>query len=223
MLDKLLARFNHKLQLPTPEEALPGRDTPLPVAPRHVVLGGPMLPPFPEGAQLALFGMGCFWGVERKLWQLPGVLSTHVGYAGGLTPHPTYQEVCTGRTGHNEVVRVVFDPLKLSYAQLLQTFWENHDPTQGMRQGNDIGTQYRSGIYTFDAAQRAAALASRDAFAQRLRDAGFGPITTEILDAPTFYYAEDYHQQYLAKNPNGYCGIGGTGVSCPIGVFNPNP
>jgi peptide-methionine (S)-S-oxide reductase len=208
-----------KTRIPTAQEALPGRAESMPVPERHAVLGTTMTPPFPEGMQLAMFGMGCFWGVERKFWKLEGVYSTHVGYAAGHTPNPTYREVCTGMTGHNEVVRVVFDPAKISFEQLLQTFWENHDPTQGMRQGNDVGTQYRSGIYVYDERQRASAVASSQAYAARLREAGWGEVTTEILDAPAFYYAEDYHQQYLHKNPGGYCGIGGTGVSCPVGVF----
>ena len=182
------------------------------------MLGNPIAPPFPDGLELALFGMGCFWGAEKKFWQAPGVYTTAVGYAGGFTPNPLYEEVCTGRTGHNEVVRVVFDPGGTSYAEMLRIFWESHDPTQGMRQGNDVGTQYRSGIYVHGDAQRAAAEASRDAYAARLAAAGYGAITTEIVDAPEFYYAEDYHQQYLAKNPHGYCGLGGTGVSCPIGA-----
>ncbi len=207
-----------KGQMPTPEEALRGREERMPVPARHEVLGTPLEPPFPEGAELALFGMGCFWGAERVFWQAPGVISTSVGYAGGYTPNPSYEEVCSGRTGHNEVVRVVFDPAVTSYDALLKLFWENHDPTQGMRQGNDVGTQYRSGIYTYSDAQRAAAEASRTAYARRLAEAGYGPITTEIADAPEFFYAEDYHQQYLAKVPNGYCGLGGTGVSCPVGV-----
>jgi peptide-methionine (S)-S-oxide reductase len=207
-----------KARMPGPDQALPGRDERMPVPARHEVLGTPLEPPFPEGAELALFGMGCFWGAERVFWQAPGVISTSVGYAGGFTPNPTYEEVCSGRTGHNEVVRVVFDPAVTSYEALLKLFWENHDPTQGMRQGNDVGTQYRSGVYTYSPEQRAAAEASRDAYERRLADAGLGAITTEIVDAPEFYYAEDYHQQYLAKVPNGYCGLGGTGVSCPIGV-----
>jgi peptide-methionine (S)-S-oxide reductase len=210
--------FRLKGVMPSKEELLPGRSTPMPVPERHAVNGNRIVPPFPEGLKLALFGLGCFWGAERKFWQLPGVYSTAVGYAGGGTPNPTYEEVCTGYTGHNEVVRVVYDPERITYEQLLKTFWESHDPTQGMRQGNDIGTQYRSGIYVYDAEQRAAAEASRDAYAAALRRAGYGPITTEILDAPEFYYAEEYHQQYLHKNPNGYCGLGGTGVSCPIGL-----
>lgn len=204
--------------MPQPSEALPGRGTPLKVPEIHAVNGHRIVAPFPAGTQLALFGLGCFWGAERKFWQLPGVYSTAAGYAGGFTPNPTYEEVCTGMTGHNEVVRVVFDPQKVSYGELLKTFWESHDPTQGMRQGNDVGTQYRSGIYVYDADQRAQAIESRDAYAQRLQQSGYGAITTEIVDAPEFYYAEDYHQQYLYKNPNGYCGLGGTGVSCPVGV-----
>jgi peptide-methionine (S)-S-oxide reductase len=207
-----------KLRMPRPSEALPGRSTPMPVAAQHAVLGGPMTPPFPPGAEIAMFGMGCFWGAEKKFWQLPGVISTMVGYAAGYTPNPTYREVCSGRTGHNEVVQVVFDPQRVPYEELLRVFWENHDPTQGMRQGNDVGTQYRSGIYHHGEAQRAAAEASREAYQRQLTAAGFGEITTEILPAPTFYYAEDYHQQYLAKNPGGYCGLGGTGVSCPVGL-----
>ena len=208
-----------KLTLPNPEEALPGRDRPAFVVPdRHFVTGARLKEPFDEGLQLAMFGMGCFWGAERKLWQAEGVVSTQAGYAGGLTPHPTYEEVCSGATGHNEVVRVVFDPKRTSYEELLRVFWENHDPTQGMRQGNDIGTQYRSGIYVFDDEQRRIAEASRERFQAELEKAGYGPITTEIVDAPTFYFAEEYHQQYLAKNPNGYCGLGGTGVSCPVGL-----
>jgi peptide-methionine (S)-S-oxide reductase len=207
-----------KAKLPTPEQALPGRSDPIVVSDKHVVLGSRMHEPFPEGMALAMFGAGCFWGVEKKLWHVPGVYSTQVGYAGGLTPNANYREVCSGRTGHNEVVRVVFDPTKTSYETLLKTFWESHDPTQGMRQGNDTGTQYRSGIYTYGADQRAAAEESRAAYQDKLEEAGFGTITTEIVDAPPFYYAEDYHQQYLAKNPDGYCGIGGTGVSCPVGI-----
>ena len=199
-------------------EALPGRDQAMAVAERHAVLQASLRPPFPEGCEYALFGMGCFWGVERKFWQLEGVVTTAVGYAAGFTPNPTYEEVCTGKTGHNEVVLVVYDPQKISYEQLLQTFWEGHDPTQGMRQGNDRGTQYRSGIYTFSAQQAEIAEASRIRFQEALSSAGFGAITTEILDAPTFYYAEDYHQQYLHKNPGGYCGVDGTGVTCPIGL-----
>ena len=209
--------YADKIRMPSKEEALPGRADKMPVAAQHVVLGTSM-ESFPEGSQGAMFGMGCFWGVERKFWKLPGVISTQVGYAGGYTPNPTYREVCTGMTGHNEVVRVIYDPQKISYDDLLKVFWENHDPTQGMRQGNDVGTQYRSGIYTYDAEQRAAAERSKEVYQAKLREAGYGPITTEIVDAPPFYYAEDYHQQYLHKNPGGYCGVGGTGVSCPIGV-----
>ena len=206
-----------KHSMPTPDTALPGRADEMPVAAVHYVNGNPLRGPFPGHLQQAVFGMGCFWGVERKYWQVDGVFTTAAGYAAGLTPNPTYQEVCGGRTGHNEVVLVVFDPAKVSYGQLLQLFWEGHDPTQGMRQGNDMGTQYRSGIYTFDESQVSAATASRDAYQCVLDRAGFGAITTEIVPAPEFYYAEDYHQQYLAKNPNGYCGLGGTGVSCPAG------
>ena len=211
-----------KLEMPSAAEALPGRATPIPTAERHFVLGRPLKGPYPQGFARALFGMGCFWGAERKFWELgEGIFTTAVGYAGGLTPNPTYEEVCSGRTGHNEVVLVVFDPSRISYEQLLQAFWETHDPTQGMRQGNDVGTQYRSGIYTFDATQRAAAEASKTAYAKALQAKGYGPVTTEIRDAPPFYFAEDYHQQYLAKNPTGYCGLGGTGVSCPVGIAVP--
>jgi peptide-methionine (S)-S-oxide reductase len=199
-------------------DALPGRAAPMPIAEPHFVTGRPLSLEVPEGMEVAVFGMGCFWGVERMFWKLPGVWLTMVGYAGGYTPNPSYREVCTGQTGHNEVVRVVYDPKVISYDALLKVFWEGHDPTQGMRQGNDAGTQYRSGIYTADAGQQAAAESSRAAFAPRLAGAGYGPVTTEILPAPVFYLAEDYHQQYLAKNPAGYCGIGGTGVTCPIGV-----
>jgi peptide-methionine (S)-S-oxide reductase len=208
----------HKLEIPAPEQALPGRDTPLAVENRHFVNGNPIQPPFPEGMELALFGLGCFWGAERVFWQAPGVYSTAVGYAAGHTPNPTYEEVCSGRTGHNEVVRVVFDPAAIGYDAVLRLFWESHDPTQGMRQGNDQGTQYRSGVYVYSDQQRTLADASRDAFAAALGQRGFGAVTTEILDAPDFYYAEDYHQQYLTKNPNGYCGLGGTGVTCPAGI-----
>ena len=207
-----------KLDMPTRDEALPGRTTRMAVPAQHFVNKHRLEPPFPAGMQTALFGLGCFWGAERKFWQTPGVYSTSVGYASGSTPNPTYEEVCTGLTGHNEVVRVVFDPAKVSYEALLKTFWESHDPTQGMRQGNDVGTQYRSGIYVYSPEQRRLAEASRDAYQRVLKAAGFGTITTEILEAPEFYYAEDYHQQYLGKNPGGYCGLGGTGVSCPIGV-----
>jgi peptide-methionine (S)-S-oxide reductase len=210
--------FSRKSALPSKADALPGRSDRMPVPPAHYVNGHRLEPPFPEGLQLALFGMGCFWGVEKTFWQIPGVYSTAVGYAAGYTPNPSYREVCTGATGHNEVVRVVFDPKVISYDELLKAFWENHDPTQGMRQGNDVGSQYRSGVYYYDDAQRQAAEASRDAFQQELQRARYGTITTEIIPAPEFYYAEDYHQQYLAKNPGGYCGHGGTGVTCPIGV-----
>jgi peptide-methionine (S)-S-oxide reductase len=203
--------------MPTAAEALPGRAEPITVSRTHHVLGTPMQAPF-EGMQLALYGLGCFWGAEKAFWTVEGVHSTQVGYAAGRTPNPTYEEVCTGRTGHNEVVRVVFDPGRTSYEALLRIFWESHDPTQGMRQGNDAGTQYRSGIYVHDDAQKAAAEASRDAYQVELERADLGKITTEILPAPAFYYAEDYHQQYLAKNPGGYCGLGGTGVSCPVGL-----
>lgn len=206
------------LRLPRPDQALPGRDEPMPVREQHVVTGRRQVPPFPEGLEQVLVGMGCFWGAERKFWQTPGVYSTAVGYAGGSTPNPTYREVCSGMTGHTEVVLVVYDPATVSFDGILRVFWENHDPTQGMRQGNDVGTQYRSAIYTTAPGQLEAATASRDRYQDRLTAAGYGPITTEIADAPAFYYAEDYHQQYLAKNPNGYCGIGGTGVSCPVGV-----
>ena len=207
-----------KLDLPTAEEALPGRDTELPVAARHTVLGNPLKGPWPAGLQTAVFGMGCFWGAERLFWRLPGVYSTAAGYAGGITPNPTYEEVCSGRTGHTEAVLVVYDPKEVTYDQLLKVFWENHDPTQGMRQGNDIGTQYRSAIYVTSDAQKQAALETRDAFQPVLAAGGYGDITTEIADAGEFYYAEDYHQQYLAKVPNGYCGLGGTGVTCPVGL-----
>lgn len=207
-----------KIEMPAPDEALKGRGTPLPTAERHFVNGAPLKGPYPAGSETAMFGLGCFWGAERKFWQVPGVVVTAVGYAAGYTPNPTYEEVCTGRTGHNEVVLVVFDPKKVSYETLLRTFWESHNPTQGMRQGNDIGTQYRSGIYVTSAAQREAAEASKAMYAAELGKQGYDPITTEILDAPDFFFAEDYHQQYLAKNPGGYCGLGGTGVSCPIGT-----
>ena len=202
----------------TNAEALPGRGDPMPVPDTHFVNQHRLTPPFPDGLQRALFGMGCFWGAEKKFWSVPGVYSTAVGYAGGHTPNATYREVCTGMTGHNEVVLVVFDPKVVAYDDLLKVFWENHDPTQGMRQGNDAGTQYRSGIYHFDDAQRRSAERTRDAFQTRLKASGYGAITTEIVPAPDFYYAEDYHQQYLAKNPDGYCGLGGTGVTCPVGV-----
>jgi peptide-methionine (S)-S-oxide reductase len=210
----LLDKLTRKTSMPAAGEALPGRGEPIPTAETHFVNGRALKGPYPSGLEQAMFGLGCFWGAERVFWKLPGVHVTAVGYAGGYTPNPTYKEVCTGRTGHNEVVLVVFDPAKVSYAELLRRFWEAHDPTQGMRQGNDVGTQYRSGIYVFGEAQRRQAEASRDAY-QRALGKGRGAITTEILDAPDFYFAEDYHQQYLAKNPGGYCGLGGTGVSCP--------
>jgi peptide-methionine (S)-S-oxide reductase len=217
-----MAFFSRRpLTLPTPDEALPGRATPLRISARHAVLDAPLDGPFPEQFLVALFGLGCFWGAERKFWQQPGVVSTAVGYAGGVTPNPTYEEVCSGMTGHTEVVRVVFDPDRITYDQLLRVFWENHDPTQGMRQGNDVGTQYRSAIYATDAQQHDAALRSRAAYQRALHEAGYGEITTEIAGAPAFYFAEDYHQQYLAKNPGGYCGLGGTNVSCPIGLDLP--
>lgn len=205
----------NKLRLPSPEEALPGRNEPMATSSTHAVLGTPIKPPFPDGMQQIIFGLGCFWGAERLFWQLPGVYSTAVGYCAGLTPNPTYEEVCSGMTGHNEVVLVVFDPDKISLQRLLKTFWEAHDPTQGMRQGNDMGTQYRSGIYVSDIAQRASVEASKADYADRLQEAGLGAITTEITPAPTFYYAEAYHQQYLHKNPNGYCGLAGTGICLP--------
>ena len=211
--------FRDKTELPAREDALPGREEPLPGVPdTHFVLGNPLKPPFPEGIQTAVFGMGCFWGAEKAFWETPGVYTTAVGYAGGFTPNPTYEEVCSGRTGHNEVVLVAYDPAKVSYEELLKIFWEGHDPTQGMRQGNDVGTQYRSGIYYGSDSQRQAAEASRSMYAERLRAAGHGSITTEIEPAGDLFYAEDYHQQYLAKVPNGYCGLGGTGVSCPVGL-----
>jgi peptide-methionine (S)-S-oxide reductase len=207
-------RAHHKMTLPSANEALKGRETPMPVPERHAVLGTPLQAPFPAGLEQAVFGLGCFWGAERKFWELPGVYTTAAGYAGGHTRHPTYEEVCSGQTGHTEVVLVVFDPARVGYADLLRVFWESHDPTQGMRQGNDVGTQYRSAIYTFGDAQREAAEASRAAYDRALTAHGYTPITTEIADAPPFYYAEAYHQQYLAKNPGGYCGLGGTGVTC---------
>ena len=210
--------FDKKIKMPSAGEALPGRSERMRVPDSHHVLGTRLQPPFPAGLQQAMFGMGCFWGAERKFWTLKGVHSTAVGYAAGFTPNATYREVCSGGTGHSEVVLVVFDPKEISYDDLLKVFWENHDPTQGMRQGNDVGTQYRSGIYYYGDEQRQAAERTRDAFQRKLSDAGYGAITTEILPAPEFYYAEDYHQQYLSKNPNGYCGHGGTGVSCPIGL-----
>ena len=205
-------------EMVTPDQALPGRAAPIPTARSHYISGRPLDAPVPKGMAEAMFGMGCFWGVERKFWEAEGVWLTMAGYTAGHTPNPTYEEVCSGRTGHNEVVRLIFDPAVISYEQLLKIFWEGHDPTQGMRQGNDRGTQYRSGIYVYDDGQRAAAEATRDAFAPRLRAAGYGPITTEILPAPPFYFAEAYHQQYLAKTPGGYCGLGGTGVACPVGA-----
>jgi peptide-methionine (S)-S-oxide reductase len=206
------------MKIPTAAEALPGRATPIPTASTHWVNGNSIKPPFPAGMEIAMFGLGCFWGAERKFWQLSGVYVTAAGYAGGVTPNPTYQEVCTGMTGHNEVVLVVFDPRKISYETLLKTFWESHDPTQGMRQGNDVGTQYRSGIYVTSPEQRRIAEETCRGFQQGLAKAGYGAITTEILEVPQFYYAEDYHQQYLAKNPMGYCGLGGTGVACKVAV-----
>jgi peptide-methionine (S)-S-oxide reductase len=210
--------LRHKSQMPTAEDALPGRPERMRVPEKHFVLGTPLEPPFPDGLERAVFGMGCFWGAERGFWERDGVYTTAAGYAGGLTPNATYEEVCSGRTGHAEVVLVVFDPEKVSYEELLKAFWEGHDPTQGMRQGNDMGTQYRSAVYTSSAGQREAAVASRERYQERLSAEGHGEITTEIADEPDFYYAEDYHQQYLAKNPGGYCGLGGTGVSCPIGL-----
>jgi peptide-methionine (S)-S-oxide reductase len=213
-----MALFKRSSQLIDESSALPGRTEVMPVPAKHFVLGTPLVPPFPDGMQMAIFAMGCFWGAERKFWQEPGVYTTAVGYAGGFTPNPTYSEVCSGSTGHTEAVFVVFDPALTTYERMLQVFWEDHDPTQGMRQGNDMGTQYRSALYWYTDEQEAAALASRDQYAQRLKQAGHGEITTELRAAPQFFYAEDYHQQYLAKNPGGYCGIGGTGVSCPIGL-----
>jgi len=210
--------IGRKMQMVTPEDALPGRSAPIPTAPTHFVFDRPLNSEVPVGMEEAMFGMGCFWGVERLFWQLPGMWLSMVGYAGGHTPNPTYEEVCTGQTGHNEVVRVVYDPSVISYDDLLKVFWEGHDPTQGMRQGNDRGTQYRSGIYTYSQAQKHAAEVSRATFQHRLMGKGFGAVTTEIVGAPAFYFAEDYHQQYLAKNPGGYCGLGGTGVTCPIGT-----
>jgi peptide-methionine (S)-S-oxide reductase len=207
-----------KNRMPTAENALPGRSQSMPVPDTHLVLGTGLTPPFPDGLATAVFGMGCFWGAERKFWESPGVYTTAVGYAGGITPNPTYEEVCSGRTGHTEAVLVVYDPAHISYEELLRIFWESHDPTQGMRQGNDSGTQYRSAIYTYSAAQADAAEASRAAYQTVLTEAGYGEITTELREAPEFFYAEDYHQQYLARNPNGYCGLGGTGLSCPVGL-----
>ena len=208
--------FTKKTAMPAPDQALPGRSATMPVPEKHFVNGNPLKGPFPGGMETALFGLGCFWGAERKFWQIPGVYTTAVGYAAGHTPNPTYQEVCSGMTGHNEVVLVVFDPQQVSYAQLLKVFWESHNPTQGMQQGNDVGTQYRSGIYTYSEAQKQQAEDSKKAYQGALSQSGYGEITTEILAAPDFYYAEDYHQQYLAKNPNGYCGLGGTNVACPL-------
>ena len=210
--------FGKKAEMVAADAALPGRDMAMPVPQKHFVLGTDMVAPWPQGMEAVIVGMGCFWGAERKFWQAEGVYSTQVGYAGGFTPNPSYEEVCSSQTGHNEVVQVVFDPAQISFDEIMKIFWENHDPTQGMRQGNDVGTQYRSGIYCLDAAQKTVAEASRDMFQSGLTTAGFDAITTEIVDAPAFYYAEDYHQQYLGKNPNGYCGMGGTGVSCPIGL-----
>jgi peptide-methionine (S)-S-oxide reductase len=217
-MNPLSALFKSKTKMIDPERALPGRDQPVAVPDRHAVLGNPLAPPFPDGLERAVFGLGCFWGAERLFWEMPGVYTTAVGYAGGVTPNPTYEEVCSASTGHTEAVLVVYDPAKTSYEHLLRTFWEGHNPTQGMRQGNDVGTQYRSAIYWEGEAQKAAAEASRESYAERLRTEGHGEITTEIAEAGPFYYAEDYHQQYLHKNPRGYCGLGGTGVSCPIGL-----
>jgi peptide-methionine (S)-S-oxide reductase len=214
----MLFGLGKKNTIPSAQEALPGRSTPMPVPEKHFTNGNPLKGPFPEGLETAMFGLGCFWGAERKFWQQTGVYSTAVGYAAGSTPNPTYKEVCSGQTGHNEVVLVVFDPKVVSYGDLVKLFWESHNPTQGMRQGNDSGTQYRSGIYTYGANQQALAEQSRDLYQPELTKAGFPAITTEIIPAPEFYYAEEYHQQYLAKNPGGYCGLGGTNVSCPIGV-----
>ncbi len=210
--------FRTKARMPSAEDALPGRDAEMPVPDVHVVLKTPLKPPFPDGLEQAAFGLGCFWGAERKFWETPGVYTTSVGYAGGYTPNPSYEEVCSGLTGHAEVVLVVYDPKQVSYEELLRVFWESHDPTQGMRQGNDVGTQYRSAVYAYSDAQRKTADASRDTYQKALGDARYGEITTEIAQAGPFYYAEPYHQQYLAKNPHGYCGIGGTGVSCPVGL-----
>jgi peptide-methionine (S)-S-oxide reductase len=208
-----------KAEMVSRENALPGRATPMPVPERHTVLGTPLAPPYPEGSQIAEFALGCFWGEERKFWQTPGVISTSVGYEGGYTPNPTYEEVCTGQTGHTETVRVVYDPRKVSYPELLKVFWESHDPTQGMRQGNDVGTQYRSAIFYRDEEQRVAAEESAASYGKKLAEAGYGAVTTEIVPATEFYFAEDYHQQYLDKNPWGYCGVGGTGVTCPVGLI----
>lgn len=211
--------FGKKIAMPSPQEALPGRSQAMPVPQTHYTNGNPLKPPYPTDMETAMFGMGCFWGAERKFWQLDGVFITAVGYAAGFTPNPTYKEVCSGMTGHNEVVFVVYDPKVISYEQLLKVFWENHDPTQGMRQGNDVGTQYRSGIYVYSEEQKQLAIATRDTYQQALTQAGYGKITTEIIDAPEFYWAEEYHQQYLAKNPGGYCGLGGTNVACPVGLI----
>ncbi len=210
--------FKQKPAMPDPKNALPGRPIPIPTAAFHFVNGAPLNGPYPEGSEIAMFGLGCFWGAEKVFWKLPGVIATAVGYAGGYTPNPTYREVCSGQTGHNEVVRVVFDPKKIGYEALLKAFWESHDPTQSMRQGNDVGTQYRSGIYTLSESQEKQALASKEAYQAELGARGYGAVATEIVPAGEFYFAEDYHQQYLAKNPGGYCGLGGTGVSCPIGL-----
>lgn len=210
--------FTKSLEIPDPADALPGRDTPMPLSTTHLVSGRSIVPPYPDGSEVAVFGMGCFWGAERKFWQTPGVWVTAVGYAGGSTPNPTYDEVCSGRTGHTEVVLVVFDPAEVSFEQLCKVFWEGHDPTQGMRQGNDVGTQYRSAVYTHGPAQQAVAEATRDAYQQVLDAARYGAITTEIVPAGPFYFAEEYHQQYLHRVPNGYCGLGGTGLSCPVGL-----
>ena len=210
--------FRKPPDLPSPAEALPGRSTPIPTAEQHFVNGRPLKGPYPDGMEKAVFGLGCFWGAERKFWTIDGVWTTAVGYAGGYTPNPTYEEVCSGRTGHNEAVLVVYDPARVSYETLLRTFWESHDPTQGMRQGNDVGTQYRSGIYVESERQRAAALGSKEAYERALKARGYGAISTEIVEAGPFYFAEEYHQQYLAKNPSGYCGLGGTGVACQIGT-----
>lgn len=214
----VLFGFGKKLSVPSPEEALPGRQEKMPVPEKHYVNGNRIQPPFPEGMKVATFALGCFWGAERKFWQLDGVYSTSVGYIAGHTPNPTYREVCSGMTGHTEAVQVVYDPSKISYEELLKVFWESHDPTQGMRQGNDVGTQYRSGIYTYSDEQKQLAEASRQAYQEALKAAGYGDITTEIMEAPEYYYAEEYHQQYLAKNPGGYCGLGGTNVACPTGL-----
>jgi peptide-methionine (S)-S-oxide reductase len=222
-MNPLMDLFKDRTKMIGQERALPGREAEMPVTERHAVLGTPLRPPFPEGIKTAIFGMGCFWGAERDFWELPGVYTTAVGYAGGFTANPTYEEVCSASTGHTEAVLVAYDPTKITYEELLRHFWEGHDPTQGMRQGNDVGTQYRSAIYWTDEDQRAAAEASRDAYAQKLKAEGYGEITTEIAKAGPFYYAEDYHQQYLQKNPGGYCGVGGTGVSCPIGIAKAAP